>query len=104
MTMNAFNQDTKPKIGFIGMGHMGSIMALRLLDAGYPLSVYDRKQEHTQPLMYKDFELILHQASELSVPMPTTAVAQQVCAMEHAKDIEENYSAIIQKMEELAGL
>jgi len=41
---------SKPKIGFIGMGHMGQYMALRLLDASYPLTVYDRKQEHTQPL------------------------------------------------------
>lgn len=55
-------------------------------------------------LMYKDFELILNQASEVAVPMPTTAVAQQICAMEHAKNIEEDYSAVIGLMEELAGL
>ncbi|MFZ0891419.1 MAG: NAD(P)-dependent oxidoreductase [Thermoplasmata archaeon] len=30
------------KIGFIGMGHMGSSMTRRLLAAGYPVSVYDR--------------------------------------------------------------
>jgi 3-hydroxyisobutyrate dehydrogenase-like beta-hydroxyacid dehydrogenase len=44
------DKDNKPKIGFIGMGHLGSCMALRLLDAGYRLTVYDRKQEHTQPI------------------------------------------------------
>src|SRR6266496_3048704 len=38
----------KPSIGFIGMGHMGSHMAHRLLDAGYPLTVYDRTKEKAQ--------------------------------------------------------
>ena len=50
--------------------------------------------------MYKDFQLIQHQASELSVSMPTTAVAQQLCAIEQAKGIEEDYSAVIRLMEE----
>src|SRR5437660_12251262 len=38
----------KPGIGFIGMGHMGSHMAQRLLDAGYQLTVYDRTEEKAQ--------------------------------------------------------
>ena len=38
----------KPSIGFIGMGHMGSHMAQRLLDAGYRLTVYDRTREKAQ--------------------------------------------------------
>ena len=29
------------KVGFIGLGNMGSRMALRLLDHGYPLVAYD---------------------------------------------------------------
>src|SRR5258706_2747374 len=37
-------------LGFIGMGHMGSLMAQRLLAAGYPLAVYDRTQEKAQAL------------------------------------------------------
>jgi 3-hydroxyisobutyrate dehydrogenase-like beta-hydroxyacid dehydrogenase len=36
------------KVGFIGMGHMGSHMAARLLGAGYPLTVYDRSKEKSQ--------------------------------------------------------
>ena len=35
-------QTRKPRVGFIGLGHMGSAMVRRLLDAGYPLAVYDR--------------------------------------------------------------
>ena len=38
----------KPRIGFIGMGRMGSEMSERLLQAGYPLTVYDRTNEKTQ--------------------------------------------------------
>jgi 3-hydroxyisobutyrate dehydrogenase len=37
-------------VGFIGMGHMGSAMARRLLDAGYPLTVFDRTPGHAAPL------------------------------------------------------
>src|SRR5437763_12583608 len=40
----------KPNIGFIGMGHMGSHMAHRLLHAGYPLTVYDRTEEKAKAL------------------------------------------------------
>jgi 3-hydroxyisobutyrate dehydrogenase-like beta-hydroxyacid dehydrogenase len=43
-------QKTKPTVGFIGMGHMGGAMARRLLDAGYPLTVYDRTQARAQQL------------------------------------------------------
>jgi 3-hydroxyisobutyrate dehydrogenase len=56
------------------------------------------------PLMYKDFDLILHQASQLAVPMPATAAAQQVYAIAEAKGIEEDVAAIIKVMEELAGV
>jgi 3-hydroxyisobutyrate dehydrogenase-like beta-hydroxyacid dehydrogenase len=36
------------KLGFIGMGHMGSHMAARLRGAGYPVTVYDRSKEKSQ--------------------------------------------------------
>ena len=41
MTMQ---EQSKPTIGFIGMGHMGSHMAPRLIHAGYHLTVYDPYQ------------------------------------------------------------
>jgi 6-phosphogluconate dehydrogenase (decarboxylating) len=40
----------KPGLGFIGMGHMGSHMAQRLLDAGYQVTVYDRTREKAKAL------------------------------------------------------
>jgi 3-hydroxyisobutyrate dehydrogenase len=55
-------------------------------------------------LMYKDFGLILREAIEFAVPMPVTVVAQQLCAAEYARRREEDYSAVIGLMEELAGL
>lgn len=42
--------DLKPSIGFIGIGHMGSHMAQRLLDAGYQVTVYDRTKKKTQEI------------------------------------------------------
>lgn len=45
MTMQ---EQSKPTIGFIGMGHMGSHMAPRLIHAGYQLIVYDRTREKAQ--------------------------------------------------------
>jgi 3-hydroxyisobutyrate dehydrogenase len=53
LTSNAAShseQQTKPSVGFIGMGHMGSGMARRLLDAGYPVTVFDRTPAHAEPL------------------------------------------------------
>src|SRR5213082_3738266 len=44
------DDDLKPGIGFIGMGHMGSHMAQRLLDAGYQLTVYDRTRGKAKAL------------------------------------------------------
>ena len=47
MTMQ---EQSKPTIGFIGMGHMGSHMAPRLIQAGYHLTVYDRTREKAQAI------------------------------------------------------
>jgi len=47
----------KPGIGFIGMGHMGSHMAQRLLDAGYQLTVYDRTKEKTKALRQRGAQM-----------------------------------------------
>jgi 3-hydroxyisobutyrate dehydrogenase-like beta-hydroxyacid dehydrogenase len=58
-------------------------------------------------LMHKDFSLISERALELSVPMPTTAAAAQVCAMEHAlhnAGVDEDFSAVIRTTEQMAGL
>jgi len=42
--------DPKPAIGFIGLGLMGSRIAGRLLQAHYPLTVYNRTPARARPL------------------------------------------------------
>ena len=46
--MTTKGNNMKQRIGFIGMGHMGSHMAQRLLQAGYQLAIYDRTPERAQ--------------------------------------------------------
>jgi 3-hydroxyisobutyrate dehydrogenase-like beta-hydroxyacid dehydrogenase len=41
------------KIGFLGLGNMGTPMALRLLGAGHELSVWNRSEERTKPLIHE---------------------------------------------------
>jgi 3-hydroxyisobutyrate dehydrogenase len=58
-------------------------------------------------LMYKDFGLIFQRALELSVPMPTSAAAAQVYAVEHARhesQRDEDFSAVIRTVQQMAGL
>src|ERR671931_367847 len=47
------NQQSGPRVGFIGTGAMGSRIAHRLLAARYDLTVYDRAREHTRPLQQR---------------------------------------------------
>ncbi len=41
----------KEKIGFMGLGIMGTAMAANLLRAGYPVTVYNRSPEKAEPLV-----------------------------------------------------
>ena len=45
--------NTKPRLGFLGLGHMGSLMVERLMEHGYTLAVYDRTKEKTQEVVQK---------------------------------------------------
>jgi 3-hydroxyisobutyrate dehydrogenase-like beta-hydroxyacid dehydrogenase len=55
-------------------------------------------------LMYKDLLNVERLAGERTVPTPAIAATRQMFAVAHAKDREEDFSAIIRTMEELAGL
>jgi 3-hydroxyisobutyrate dehydrogenase len=55
-------------------------------------------------LMWKDFGNILRLAQECTVPMPITAAAHQVFAVEQARGVEEDFSAVIRTMVELGQL
>src|ERR1700677_329552 len=41
------------RIGFLGLGNMGTPMALRLLAAGYELPIWNRSEERTKPLIHE---------------------------------------------------
>jgi 3-hydroxyisobutyrate dehydrogenase len=41
----------KPRIGYIGVGLMGKPMVDRLLDAGYPVTVWNRSREKLDPVV-----------------------------------------------------
>jgi 3-hydroxyisobutyrate dehydrogenase-like beta-hydroxyacid dehydrogenase len=41
------------KVGLLGLGNMGTPMALRLLAAGHELSVWNRTEERTKPLIHE---------------------------------------------------
>ncbi len=57
-------------------------------------------------LMLKDFGLVLDSASGLSVAMPTTSVAREVCAAEAERQQgsgrDEDFSSVVRTMEEMA--
>ena len=54
--------------------------------------------------MNKDFRLILEKAVDMEVPMPATAAAFQINMAEAANSIEEDFSAVIRLVENLARL
>lgn len=45
------SQDARPTVGLIGLGNMGSAFAERLLEAGYPLHVYNRTSGKAEELV-----------------------------------------------------
>lgn len=47
---------SRPRIGFIGLGGMGSRMASRLVAAGYPVTVFDRLRDHIEQLRRRGAE------------------------------------------------
>jgi 3-hydroxyisobutyrate dehydrogenase len=59
---------TKQKIAILGCGAMGSRIAQNLIDAGYPLTIYNRTKEKVQPLIDRGaiFVTTPHAAAERS--------------------------------------
>jgi 3-hydroxyisobutyrate dehydrogenase-like beta-hydroxyacid dehydrogenase len=64
----------KPKVGFMGLGIMGSAMAANILKAGYPLMVYNRTPG-------KADELAKSGAGVASTPKHAAQVAEVIIAM-----------------------
>ena len=71
-------------IGFVGLGQMGSRMSMRLLDAGYSLTVFDRDEAAMKPLVARGARRAASAAEVASasdivlVSLPTPDIVHQV--------------------------
>jgi len=68
------------------------------------IAVNDYTPQFPLRLMNKDFKLILQAAAEARVPMPATEAAFNVNFEELAGRDEEDFSAVLRRMEEVAGI
>jgi len=55
-------------------------------------------------LMNKDFQLILQAAAQEHVPMPATEAAFRINSDELSRNDDEDFSAVMRRMEEMAGI
>src|SRR6202045_666584 len=67
-------------------------------------AVNDYSPQFPLRLMNKDFQLILSAAAEENVAMPATEAAFYVNSEELARNAEEDFSAVLRRMEEVAGV
>jgi 3-hydroxyisobutyrate dehydrogenase-like beta-hydroxyacid dehydrogenase len=83
------------KTAVIAPAHVGKLARVAINDYGpqFPLR-----------LMNKDFQLILKAAAEAHIPMPATAAAFRVNSEELAHHDEGDFSAVLRRMEEIAGI
>jgi len=83
------------KTAVIAPAHVGKLAGVAINDYGpqFPLR-----------LMNKDFQLILKAAAEAHIPMPATAAAFRVNSEELAHHDKGDFSAVLRRMEEIAGI
>src|SRR5688572_24772463 len=71
-------------LGFVGVGRMGGPMAMRLIDAGHKLSVYDTNAEAVQTLVARgataavSAEAVASNTEVVFLSLPTPPIVQQV--------------------------
>jgi 3-hydroxyisobutyrate dehydrogenase-like beta-hydroxyacid dehydrogenase len=68
------------------------------------IAIKDYSPQFPLRLMNKDFDLILNAAAKAQVRMPATQAAFYVSSEELAGENEEDFSAVVRRMEEVAGL
>ena len=64
----------------------------------------DYSEQFPLRLMHKDFQLILSAAAQEGVSMPVTEAAFYVNSDELAHNADEDFSAVLKRMEEVAGI
>jgi 3-hydroxyisobutyrate dehydrogenase-like beta-hydroxyacid dehydrogenase len=70
------------RIGFVGLGVMGQVMAKRLMSVGYPMTVWNRTREKAAPLLeagakWADSARDVAKASDVVFSMVTDATASE---------------------------
>jgi 3-hydroxyisobutyrate dehydrogenase-like beta-hydroxyacid dehydrogenase len=83
------------KTAVIAPAHVGKLARV---------AVNDYSPQFPLRLMNKDFQLILSAAAEAHLSMPVTEAAFRVNSEELAHHDEEDFSAVLRQMEEVAGL
>jgi 3-hydroxyisobutyrate dehydrogenase-like beta-hydroxyacid dehydrogenase len=82
------------KTAVIAPAHVGKLARV---------AINDYSPQFPLRLMNKDFQLILKEAAQEHVPMPVTEAAFRVNSDELAHSEEEDFSAVLRRMEELAA-
>jgi 3-hydroxyisobutyrate dehydrogenase-like beta-hydroxyacid dehydrogenase len=67
-------------------------------------AINDYRPQFPLRLMHKDFQLILQASAQEHIFMPATAASFRVNSDELAHNDEEDFSAVLRRMEEVAGL
>src|ERR1035441_1729531 len=83
------------KTAVIAPAHVGKLARV---------AINDYKPQFPLRLMNKDFELILKAAAAAHIPMPVTEAALQVNSQELAHHDGDDFSAVLRRMEEVAGI
>jgi 3-hydroxyisobutyrate dehydrogenase-like beta-hydroxyacid dehydrogenase len=83
------------KTAVIAPAHVGKLAKV---------AINDYSPQFPLRLMNKDFQLILKAAAEAHTPMPATEAAFRVNSEELAHHDEDDFSAVLRRMEEVAGI
>ncbi|HSY66065.1 MAG TPA: NAD-binding protein [Terriglobales bacterium] len=87
--------DVLSQTAVIARAHVGKLSRI---------AINDYTPQFPLRLMNKDFRLILKEAAEARIPMPATEAAFHVNSEELAGGEEEDFSAVLRRMEEVAGI
>jgi 3-hydroxyisobutyrate dehydrogenase-like beta-hydroxyacid dehydrogenase len=85
--------DTLAKTAVIAPAHVGKLVAAKKEDYSPQFPIR---------LMRKDFGLVLAAAAQFGLSMPATEAAAKINSAEAASEIEEDFSAVIRRMEQSA--
>jgi len=83
------------KTAVIAPAHVGKLARV---------AINDYTPQFPLRLMNKDFQLILKAAAEAHIPLPATEAAFRVNSEELAQHKEDDFSAVLRRMEDVAGI